>query len=120
MTKSYYNTGPREGVGASRHCDLVTGGAVEETVIDWEDGSGFTFRMHDFIKGPPFKTAEGRMTVREDGDSTVAGLTIEYRVKFGPIGAIMDHFMIRPQFEKLVPRVLQGLKRHLEAGAEAT
>lgn len=35
VSKSYYTSERREGVGASRHCDLLPFGEVEERVIEW-------------------------------------------------------------------------------------
>lgn len=114
VTKSYYNTGPREGLGASRHCDLRPFGSVDETAVEWRDGEGFTLELHDGRKTPPFKKGLGRMAVRTAREGTIASLSIEYTLRFGPVGALMDRFMVRQQFQRVVPAVLAGLKRHIE------
>lgn len=119
VTKSYYLEGKREGVGAARHCDFKGGSGIDETVIDWREGKEFTLKLHNGKKMPPFKNAIGRQSVRADGDETIVGLTLEYDLKYGPIGALMDFMMVRGQFEKMVPAMLSGLKKHVESSVTA-
>ena len=59
------------------------------------------------------------MSVEENGDGSVARLLIEYELKYGPLGALMDRMMVRRQFSKIVPAVLRGLKRHMERTAKS-
>ena len=49
--------------------------------------------------------------LRQDGS---VSSSFDYRLKFRVLGSIMDRLVIRPQFEKVVPGVLQGLKRHID------
>ncbi len=114
VAKSYYNPGKREGVGASRHCDLKPMGSIEETIIEWKEGESFKLRIHDTKKAPPFKTAIGQLSVHESGGATVASMEIDYTLKFGPVGAMMDTMMVKPQFRKAIKRTLQGLKQFAE------
>ena len=37
-------------------------------------------------------------------------------MKFGPVGALMDQAMVKPQFTKSWESVLAGLKHHCETG----
>ena len=46
-------------------------------------------------------------------------LALEYELKFGLLGRLMDRFMVKRQFDKVVPAVLSGLKRHMERGARS-
>ena len=46
-------------------------------------------------------------------------LALEYELKFGPLGRLMDRFMVKRQFDKVVPAILSGLKRHMERGARS-
>ncbi len=114
VTKSYYTSEQTEGVGASRRCELKPMGSVDERAIDWRPGESVTLEVKPGPMGPPFKWAQGRMWVAEDGDGTRAGLEFEYRLKFGPIGLLLDRLVMRRQFEKMIPAVLRGLKDHLE------
>lgn len=55
LTDSYYNSGEKRGVGASRHCDLKPFGSIDERVIEWNDGESYTLEIYDGKKVPPFK-----------------------------------------------------------------
>lgn len=37
-------------------------------------------------------------------------------MKFGPVGALMDQAMVKPQFAKSFEGILAGLKHHCETG----
>ncbi len=115
LTDSYYNPGEKRGVGASRHCDLKPFGSIEETVIEWNDGESYTLEIYDGKKVPPFKKAIGTLSVRPNGSGTVASMTLEYELKFGLIGKLMDRLTVRSQFEKVVPAILRGLRQYAEA-----
>ena len=116
VSRSYYLTDQREGLGASRRCELLPMGTVDETAVDWQQGREFTLAITPGPKAPPFKHANGRMWIEEQGTGTLVGLEIEYRLKFGPLGRLLNHLMVEPQFRKVVPRVLNGLKRFQEDG----
>lgn len=119
VSKSYYTSEQHEGPGASRHCDLRPTGSVEERVTEWRAGEEITLEIYDGDKMPPFETAFGRMSVRTEGQDTLVGFSLEYRLKFGPLGTLIDRLMVRPRFEKMVPKVLAGLKRYSETAAVA-
>lgn len=64
---------------------------------------------------PPFKSAFAKMAVEKVNDNIIASLTIEHTLKYGMFGKLMDKLMVKPQFEKAVPKILSGLKRYSEA-----
>ncbi len=41
-------------------------------------------------------------------------LALDYELKFGPLGRMMDRLLVRRQFKKVVPAILVGLKRYVE------
>lgn len=118
VAKSWYTTEQREGVGACRHCDLLPMGTVEERIVEWNEGESYTIEIYEGSKTPPFNKAFAYISLRVDGDATVVRMTMEYTMKFGPIGALMDALIVRKQFEKVAPSLLAGLKHHVETGEE--
>lgn len=120
VKKSYYNPGKRSGVGASRHCDFKPFGQVEETAIEWNEGESITLRLHDGKGLPPFKKALGTFGVREATGGSVASVRFEYSMRYGPLGALMDVFMVKRQFMKGLRQMLAGLKSYAEDRALAT
>lgn len=117
VSKSYYTTNKKEGVGAARICELLPMGKVEEHVLDWQPGRELTLDVIPVEKAPPLKDATGRIELKDQGNGSVrVTMTLQYGLKFGLVGALMDRLLVRPQFTKMVPAVLKGLKRHVETG----
>lgn len=115
VTKSYYTSEVKNGVGASRHCDLLPAGSIEETATEWHEGEGYVLEVRGGEGLPPFKKAHIHFTLKEDGQETVATMSLEYTLKFGLIGKLMDAWKVRPLFRKVVPRVMAGLKKYSES-----
>ncbi len=103
------------GVGASRHMDLQNpSGYLEERVIEWKDGEGYTLEVTK--TNAPIKTATGGMWLEPNGEGTIVVATQDYQVKFGPIGTLLDKLIMGRLFRKGVTGYLAGLKYHVETG----
>lgn len=115
---SYSTNAQSGGLGAMRHCDLnIPGASLEERVIRWVDGEEMEIEIFDSTKAPPFKTAFATISVRSEGENaSVARGTIQYTMKYGPIGALMDLLVVKPQFSTAWAGLLAGLKHHIETG----
>jgi len=120
MVKSArYASDQRLGIGASRRCELAPMGSIQETAIRWDEGAGYTLKLHGGHGMPPFRTATARFEVTEAGAGTArASFAMDYELKYGPLGWMMDRLMVRAMFGRTVVRVLAGLKEHVEAGDE--
>ncbi len=117
VQKSYYSTRRQTGVGAARVCEFGGGRSVEEHAVEWNDGESFLLELRNGKGMPPFRKARARMHVEGQGDKTRVRMTFEYQLKFGLLGILLNRLVVRSQFEKVVPMVLNGLKRHLEVMA---
>jgi len=117
VTNSYYTSDSLAGEGAARVCEFGPSQVINERAIAWNDGENFTLDI-SFIKGPkpPVNYLHGTMGVRETANGSAVYLEIEYQTKFGPIGAIMDRMMMRPQYEKLIDGVMKGLRHYTDSG----
>ena len=118
VIKSYTINSKNEGVGASRRCELnIPGSHIDERVTEWVDGEKMVIEIYDGKKAPPFKRAFATISIREDGpNTTIATGVIEYKLKFGPIGALMDVALVKPQFGKGFGGLMAGLKHYVETG----
>lgn len=114
VRRSYYTSEQREGIGASRHCDLKPFGSVDERILDWRDGEAFTLEIYQGKNTPPFKKALAHFSVQGDDDGAIVHMTLDYELKYGAVGRLMDLVVVRRQMGKVVHGVLRGLKRHLE------
>ncbi len=103
------------GEGATRHCDLSNpSGYLEERAFDWREGEGF--KIDIFESSFPIERNVVEFTLRADGDGTIVTVTPDYRLKFGPIGALLDRLILGRQLRKGMGNLLAGLKYHVETG----
>ncbi len=114
VKKSYYVTDQKEGIGAARVCELKPMGSIKETAVEWSEGQLMSLTIESLEKAPPLKNAYGRIKLEKDGNDTVASLEMGYELKFGILGGLMNSMMVKPQFQKVVPAMLKGLKNYCE------
>ncbi|MBI4491714.1 MAG: SRPBCC family protein [Chloroflexi bacterium] len=114
VARAYYVSEEREGIGATRRCELYPNGSIDETVTAWRPGESYTIEM--VRSTAPFKQVVAWLGVRPVGNETAVRLAVKYTLKFGLVGLLMDRLLVRRNFTKMVPAVLAGLKYHIETG----
>lgn len=109
--------GPRTGVGARRSCELVPKGRVVERVTHWEDGRavGLELAEHDW----PVTFMRWVTRIEPDAKGTRITQALEYQVKLGPLGWILDKTVMRRKLTATLDEVFASLARHAEASAKA-
>ena len=113
VTKSYSTSESSNGPEASRHCEVAGFGGVDETVTRWNDGQSFTY---SFSGGGPVAGGSTTWSVKGQGDNTLVHTTVEYDLRFGPIGSLMNALIIRRKIRQSMEMGQEGLKRHVETG----
>ncbi|MEM7159960.1 MAG: SRPBCC family protein [Myxococcota bacterium] len=103
------------GVGAKRACHFYGGGQAIEEVVAVEDGVSMTV---DVLEGPlPAQDVTAVFTVAPLADDrSEVTITMDYRPKFGPLGAALNAVAMRGKITGLLDKVLEGLSDHLEHG----
>ncbi|MDJ0955170.1 MAG: SRPBCC family protein [Acidimicrobiia bacterium] len=101
------------GLGATRHCDLGGRNFLDEEVVKYETGRRLTMRIVD--SNMPFRSADIHFRLEPEGNATTVSVSPDYRLKYGPVGAVMDRLMVRNMYEKGMNGLLRGLKEHVEA-----
>jgi ligand-binding SRPBCC domain-containing protein len=115
VVRARYISPNREGVGAARPCDLKPKGYVRERVTGWEPKQAITMELYE---SPwPIAFMRWRPELRPDGSGTILTQRMEYRLKFGLLGKIMDALMMRRMLNKGITETLTNLKRFIETGA---
>ena len=90
-----------QGVGADRICHLAPAGNIQERILEWNEGKDYTLEIYQGKGAPPFKTAKATLAIDADNNGgTVVTATLRYKMKFGPIGALMDAAMFGPFLQK--------------------
>ena len=103
------------GIGASRRVEFYSGGGTVETVVEESEQQFSTVEMTGL---PMIKKALITIRTKErSADTTDVTFSIDYSMKFGPIGWLMDVAMMRRILgKKVFPAALAGLSYHLETG----
>lgn len=116
-----YNPGVREakaldgeprGVGARRECTLTPRGRVVERVTTWEEGAAVGFEVVESDWPIHFMRWTTRIAPREGGSLVTQDL--EYAVKYGPLGWLLDTLVMR----RTLQRTLDGVLAAFIADAE--
>ena len=112
VTHSSYTSDGREGVGASRRCELADGSFVEERATAWTPGEALTLNIHD--GSIPFENGYGTYELQAVGSETIVNFTLEFDPKAD--GPMTLEEAERVFTEDIIPAMLSGLKHYVETG----
>ena len=114
VTRSEVVTATREGPGSARRCDLAPGGWFKERVADWNPNQSLSFELVECTL--PVQRLKHSYTLTPDGSGTVVRQTMEYELKFGLVGKLMDAMMVRKKWVAGIRGFFAGLKDYVETG----
>ncbi len=97
----------RVGVGAARACDLEPSGRVVERVTHWEDGTAVGLEVAE--SDWPIHFMRWITRLEPDGDGTRIRQDLEYRVKFGPAGWLLDRLVMKRKLTATLDEVFAKL-----------
>jgi hypothetical protein len=104
----------RTGVGAMRACELVPKGHVVERVTHWEElrALGLEVAESDW----PIHFMRWVTRLEPNGSTTRITQDLEYRVKFGPLGWLLDTLVMKRKLTSTLDGVFAELVKQAEAG----
>jgi uncharacterized membrane protein len=101
-----------ETMTAARYYDANPFHNAEERATGWEEGHHYAYEVKNI---GPIKSAYNRFSLNPVGDGeTVLTQTLDFQMKLGPVGALMDTLVFRPQFRKQIEQSLVALKEYVE------
>jgi hypothetical protein len=103
----------RRGVGARRSCDLVPKGRVVERVTHWEDGRAVGLEVAE--SDWPIHFMRWVTRLEPSGAGTRITQALEYQVKFGPLGWLLDRLVMKRKLTATLDAVFSSLAKHAEA-----
>lgn len=107
--------GKTEGVGTKRICYFYDKTSVVEEITRFEDGKSFDVVLTEYSM--PLKSLHATMGVRAVNNTTSdIYMSMDYVVKFGPLGWVMGALLMRPMMNKVMKGVLKGLAFHSATG----
>ncbi len=103
------------GLGAKRHCVFYDQSSVVEEIIEYEANKSFKVVLSEFSM--PMKAMYAGFSVAKLSESNcVVSMTMNFTVKFGPLGALMGLLMMRPVMKGVQKKLLSGLAYHACTG----
>ena len=117
IAHSFTTSDEATGDNAMRQCDLPDGGFLRERAFNWSDGEGFTIEVYE--TSLPLKESFVDFRATPEGEGTVVKLKMDYKLKFGPVGALLDAVFAGRQARNGMEELLSGLKDYVETGKQA-
>ena len=113
VSKTEIVSATKGGPGAARRCDLAPGGWFKERVTDWRPNEAISFELYECTL--PLRRLRHSYTLVREGGGTVVRQRMEYELKFGPLGKLLDAVMVRRKWSEGIKGFFSGLKRYVEA-----
>ncbi len=115
VARSEIISSEKNGIGAERRCDLRPGGWFKERVREWRPTEALSFELYDCTL--PVRHLRHSYTLTEEGATTVVHQRMEYELKLGLLGKLMDRLVVRRKWDAGIKGFFAGLKRRAENGA---
>lgn len=114
IKKSEVVSPSKEGPGSARKCDLAPGGWFKERVAEWKPHETISFELFECTL--PVRSLRHRYTLTREGGATLVRQRMEYELKYGPLGKLMDAMMVRKKWDAGIKGFFAGLKHYVETG----
>lgn len=102
----------RAGVGTLRACEMKPKGTVLERVIVWEDGKAVGLEIVE--SDWPVVSMNWVTQIEPQGNGSILSQQLEYTMKFGPLGWLLNTLVMKRNITKNVGAALSGLIRLAE------
>lgn len=101
------------GIGAVRRCEMKTKDWVEEKVWAFDPPHAIGFEVA--ASSWPVATMKWRTELRPDGSTTLVTQEMNYKLKFGLLGLLLDKLVMRRKLNASLQQVFANLKSHVES-----
>ena|ERR1700741_3999457 len=113
VKKSTLISAQNTGIGAKRKVDMLDGkNWFEEKITVFVPNQALTIQLTDCSF--PIKGLKHSYTFEKVGNQTVVKQVMEYTVKFGLLGKLLDTLMIKKQSDAGIKKFFTGLKQYAE------
>ncbi|PNB71566.1 SRPBCC family protein [Pseudomonas sp. GW456-E7] len=114
LTGCLFHPGPKEGLGTSRRVLRRGGQYLDESVMQWQEGTGFVLLLHKGSNGSPFPFREASFSyaLQAEGDTTRITLQMRYSLR----GGRLAEWLLAKAFNKVVRQIAENLKAYYETG----
>jgi uncharacterized protein YndB with AHSA1/START domain len=103
----------KSGIGAKRKVDMKDGkNWFEEKVIEFKPNEALAYQLTDCTF--PIADLKHSYVLEKAGAQVKVKQVMQYSVKFGLLGTLLDRLMIRKQTDSGIKKFFEGLKIHVE------
>ena len=96
VTSSTLSTERQQGIGASRIVTHHLFGEMDETVVEWDEGKGFTLRLHKGDQpATPFREAFFRYELQPSEQGCLICTSLTWTLRWGAIGRMLDALAVK-------------------------
>ncbi len=112
VVSSNWESDTRHGVGMERHCDLGKGKFLKERVIKCTNQSEMVIDFFDH--NMPLKSGQATFSLgKKEKQGVPVTFSVDYQLKFGPVGALLDKVMVRKEYSRVANQMLTDLEASL-------
>lgn len=116
VARAKYISANKTGIGAARHCDFKPKGWGKERVIGYDPQQSLTIELYESTW--PVKSMWWRTSLKPDGKKTIVEQELEYQLKFGPLGKLLNRLVMQKRLDKSIAEIFVSLKSFVETGAK--
>ena len=104
-----------KGIGASRNCVLYDNSSIVEHVTGWEEGKRIRSTTQHAMS--PLQEVHSTISIRTNNcQSSIVTLEVEYAVKYGLAGKLMDALLIKRLTMNNLTTTLACLEHYVRTG----
>ncbi|MCG8671166.1 MAG: SRPBCC family protein [Pseudomonadales bacterium] len=121
IIKTEITTDKRNGLGASRKVYQSSTRALDETIVEWNEGKGFKIKLHKGPKDAPFKDAHFIYELA-DGPNNTTNLTttMSYQPPLAGFGRFLDKAFLNKIISNVIQEVALSMKLYYETSKPTT
>lgn len=114
LTGCQFHPGATQGIGASRRVLRKGAQYLDESVVQWQEGTGFVLRLHKGGNDSPFPFRQARFSyaLQAEGNATLITLQMSYSLR----GGRLFEKLLAKAFNKVVQQIAENLKAFYETG----
>jgi len=113
VNESHCITENKTGPGASRECTMIDGSVVKERIVKIEPDQAITMELYE--SNWPVRDMKWRTAVEPKDGGTWVTQTLEYKMKFGAVGAILNSLFLKSKMDSSVQEVFESMKAYVES-----
>jgi carbon monoxide dehydrogenase subunit G len=101
------------GIGAARRCEMKSKDWVEEKVWSYEPPHVIGLELT--ASSWPVAFMKWRTEIHAVGSNTLVTQEMDYKLKFGVIGSLLDKLVMRQKLNASIQKVFENLKSQVES-----